>query len=60
MLGAFYLALVGTKVAVAALLDAGRDRLLQGRGYAVVLRASAVLLLATGVVLIVEGLQTLG
>jgi threonine/homoserine/homoserine lactone efflux protein len=53
-LGAFYLCLIGTKVALAGILDAGRDRLVRGRGYAIVLRASAVLLLATGLLLIVE------
>jgi threonine/homoserine/homoserine lactone efflux protein len=58
-LGAFYLLLIGTKVAVAGVLAAGRKRLVQGRGYAIVLRASAVLLLATGVALTIEGLQTL-
>ena len=57
-LGAFYLLLIGTKVAIAGALYAGRDRLLQGRGYAIVLRASALLLLATGVLLTIEGLQT--
>jgi threonine/homoserine/homoserine lactone efflux protein len=55
----FYLLLIGSKVAVAAVLGAGRERLVQGRGYAVVMRASAVFLLATGVVLGVEGVQTL-
>jgi threonine/homoserine/homoserine lactone efflux protein len=58
-LGAFYVALIGSKVAVAAMLHAGRDRLLQGRGYGIVLRASAILLLATGVLLAVEGLHSL-
>jgi threonine/homoserine/homoserine lactone efflux protein len=57
-LGAFYLLLIGTKVAIAGALNAGRDRLLQGRGYAIVLRTSALLLLATGVLLTIEGLQT--
>ena len=59
-LGAFYLVLIGSKVAVAGLLHAGRGRLVAGRGYAVVLRVSAVLLLVTGVLLAVEGLKTLG
>jgi threonine/homoserine/homoserine lactone efflux protein len=58
-LAAFYLVLIGSKVAVAGVLQAGRERLLRGRGYAIVLRASAVLLLATGVLLAVEGVQTL-
>ena len=57
-LGAFYLLLIGTKVTIAAALNAGRDRLLQGRGYPIVLRTSALLLLATGVLLTIEGLQT--
>ena len=56
-LGAFYLLLIGTKVAVAGLLGAGRERLVHGRGYAIVLRASAVLLLATGALLLVEALH---
>jgi threonine/homoserine/homoserine lactone efflux protein len=59
-LGAFYLLLIGTKVALAGILGAGRDRLIRGRGYVIALRASAVLLLATGVLLAVEGIQTLG
>ena len=57
-LGAFYLLLIGTKVAIAGALNAGRDRLLQGRGYAIVLHMSALLLLATGALLTIEGLQT--
>ena len=57
---AFYLVLIGTKVAVATVLDAGRDRLVRRRGHVVVLRASALLLVATGVVLAVEGLERLG
>jgi threonine/homoserine/homoserine lactone efflux protein len=56
-LAAFYLLLIGTKVALAAILGVGRDRLVQGRGYALVLRASAVLLLATGAVLVFEAVQ---
>jgi threonine/homoserine/homoserine lactone efflux protein len=59
-LGAFYLVLIGSKVTIAGVLAAGRERLVQGRGYAIVLRASAVLLLGTGVLLTVEGLQTIG
>ena len=58
-LGAFYLLLIGSKVTIAGALHAGRNRLLQGRGYAVLLRASAVLLLATGVLLAIEGLRQL-
>ena len=57
LLGAFYLLLIGTKVAVAAILNAGRASLFEGRGYALALRASALLLLATGVALAIEGLQ---
>jgi threonine/homoserine/homoserine lactone efflux protein len=57
-LGAFYLLLIGTKVAIAGALNAGRHRLLQGRGYAIVLHTSTLLLLATGAVLIIDGLQT--
>ncbi len=56
---AFYLLLIGTKVALALTVGAGRDRLMQGRGYVVLLRASAVLLLATGALLAVEGVRTL-
>jgi threonine/homoserine/homoserine lactone efflux protein len=58
-LGAFYLLLIGTKVALAGILDAGRDRLVKGRGYLIVLRGSALLLLATGALLAIEGIQTL-
>lgn len=57
---AFYGLLIGTKVAVAVILHAGRDRLARGRGFAVVLRASALLLLGTGVVLLLDGLRGLG
>jgi threonine/homoserine/homoserine lactone efflux protein len=57
-LGAFYLLLIGTKVAIAGALNAGRNRLLQGRGYAIALRSSALLLIATGVLLAIEGLRT--
>ena len=56
-LGAFYLLLIGTKVAVAGALGAGRDRLVEGRGYVIVLRASALLLLATGILLALEGVR---
>ena len=57
-LGAFYLLLIGTKVAIAGALNAGRDRLVQGRGYVIALRTSALLLLATGALLTIDGLQT--
>ena len=59
-LGAFYLVLVGSKVAVAGVVGAGRSRLVGGHGHTVLLRASAVLLIATGVVLAIEGLEKLG
>jgi threonine/homoserine/homoserine lactone efflux protein len=59
-LTAFYVVLIGSKVAVAAALNAGRDRLVRGRGYGIVLRASGLLLLATGVLLAVDGLRTVG
>lgn len=54
-LAAFYLMLVGSKLLVAALLSAGRERLLRGPGYHLALRASGVLLLAAAVALAVEG-----
>lgn len=56
---AFYLMLVGAKLVVAALLAAGRERLLRGPGYRLALRASGVLLLAAAVALAVEGAQQL-
>jgi len=58
-LAAFYLLLIGTKVALALTVGAGRERLMQGSGYVVLLRASALLLLATGTVLAVEGVRAL-
>jgi len=58
-LGAFYLLLIGSKVLIAVTLGAGRERLIKGRGYAVLLRASALLLLATGVILAIEGARAL-
>ena len=57
---AFYLLLIGAKVVLALGVGAGRERLMQGRGYVVLLRASAVLLLVTGVLLAYEGVHTLG
>ena len=57
---AFYLLLIGAKVVLALGVGAGRERLMQGRGYLVLLRASAVLLLVTGVLLAVEGVHALG
>jgi threonine/homoserine/homoserine lactone efflux protein len=56
---AFYLMLIGSKVAVAAALGAGRERLLGGPGYRWALRGSGVLLLAAGVLLIVEAITRL-
>ena len=58
-LGAFYLLLIGSKVLIAVTLGAGRERLMKGRGYAVLLRASGLLLLATGVLLAIEGVREL-
>ena len=57
---AFFAVLIGSKVAVAVALHAGRDRLLQGSGYRLVLRASALLLLVTGALLVAEGIRSLG
>jgi threonine/homoserine/homoserine lactone efflux protein len=56
---AFYLMLIGAKVAVAAALGAGRERLLRGPGYRWALRGSGVLLLAAGVLLTVEAITRL-
>jgi threonine/homoserine/homoserine lactone efflux protein len=55
----FYAMLVGSKLTVAALLGAGRERLLRGAGYRWALRGSGVLLLAAGVALAVEGVKQL-
>jgi threonine/homoserine/homoserine lactone efflux protein len=55
----FYIMLIGCKLVVAAVLGAGRDRLLRGPGYRWALRGSGVLLLAAGVALAVEGLSGL-
>ena len=54
-LGAFYLMLIGTKVAMAWIIATGRSRLIQGRGYAAALRVSGLLLAAAGILLIIEG-----
>jgi threonine/homoserine/homoserine lactone efflux protein len=56
---AFYLMLIGSKVAVAATLGAGRERLLRGPGYRWALRGSGVLLVAAGVLLIAEAITRL-
>jgi threonine/homoserine/homoserine lactone efflux protein len=58
-LAAFYLMLIGSKVAVAAALGAGRERLLRGSGYRWALRGSGLLLLAAGVLLVVEAITRL-
>jgi threonine/homoserine/homoserine lactone efflux protein len=55
----FYALLVGTKVVMAALMAAGRRRLLAGRGYRVATSGAALLLVAAGVVLAVEGISAL-
>ena len=51
--------LIGSKVAVAAALGAGRERLLRGPGYRWALRGSGVLLLAAGALLIAEAITRL-
>jgi threonine/homoserine/homoserine lactone efflux protein len=56
---AFYLMLIGSKVAVAAVLGAGRERLLRGPGYRWALRCSGVLLLVAGALLIAEAITRL-
>jgi len=58
-LAAFYLMLIGAKVAVAAALGAGRERLLRGPGYRWALRGSGLLLLAAGVLLAAEAITRL-
>lgn len=59
-LAVFYALLVGSKAAIAGVIALGRDRLVQGRGYALVLRGSGLLLLATGTLLLAEGITTVG
>jgi threonine/homoserine/homoserine lactone efflux protein len=56
---AFYLMLIGSKIAVAAALGAGRERLLRGPGYRWALRGSGLLLLAAGVLLVAEAITRL-
>jgi threonine/homoserine/homoserine lactone efflux protein len=55
----FYALLVGGKIALAAALGAGRERLVRGRGYAAALRVAGALMLVAGVLLIVEGIRSL-
>ncbi|WP_369407197.1 LysE family translocator [Microtetraspora malaysiensis] len=52
--GGFYLLLVGSKAALAALIGAGRHRL-GVRGYRVLLAGSALLLTVTGLLLLIRG-----
>ena len=56
---AFYALLIGTKVAVAAALGAGRKRLVRGSAYAAALRGSGILLVGAGALLAVEGVKAL-
>lgn len=58
-LAAFYLMLVGAKVTVAAVLGAGRERLLRGSGYRWALRGSGALLIAAGLLLAIEAITRL-
>lgn len=53
-LAAFYLTIVGSKVAIALLTARGR-RLLAGRGYAVTLATAGVILIALGLLLVYQG-----
>ncbi len=54
-LTAFYVALLATKIAVAALVAGGRRRLLQGSGYRRVLMVCSLLLMVLGGLLILDG-----
>lgn len=58
-LAAFYLMLIGSKVAVAAALGAGRERLLRGPGYRWALRGSGLLLVVAGALLVAEAITRL-
>jgi hypothetical protein len=49
--------LVGSKVLVAALLGAGRERLLRGAGYRRALQLAGALLLAAGAFLVADGIS---
>jgi threonine/homoserine/homoserine lactone efflux protein len=55
----FYGLLVGTKVALAGAVSAGRGRLLAGRGYRRAVQATALLMIAVGVALAIEGANAL-
>ena len=55
----FYGLMIGTKVALAGAVAAGRSRLLAGRGYAIAVRATALLMIAVGVLLAIEGVRGL-
>jgi threonine/homoserine/homoserine lactone efflux protein len=55
----FYGLMVGTKVALAGAVAAGRRRLLAGRGYAIAVRATGVMMLAVGALLAIEGIRAI-
>lgn len=52
----FYIGLVGSKVAVAGLVAAGRGRL-DGRGYRIVLQICGTVLVVLGLLLVAQGLR---
>jgi threonine/homoserine/homoserine lactone efflux protein len=56
----FYIMLIGSKLVVAAVVGAGRARLLRGAGYRRALRVSGALLVLAGIALAIEGLGRLG
>jgi threonine/homoserine/homoserine lactone efflux protein len=53
----FYGLMVGTKVALAGAVAAGRRRLVAGRGYGLAVRATGLMMLAVGALLVVEGVR---
>jgi threonine/homoserine/homoserine lactone efflux protein len=55
----FYGLMIGTKVALAGAVAAGRRRLLAGRGYTIAVRATALLMVGVGVLLAIEGIREL-
>jgi threonine/homoserine/homoserine lactone efflux protein len=55
----FYGLMIGTKVALAGAVAAGRRRLLAGRGYALAVRATALMMIAVGALLVIEGVRAL-